>query len=88
MFSIFKYTIPIEDYFTLKLPRGAKILSLQEQYNVPQLWALVEKNAPIEIRNFRLAGTGHPIEKSENLEFIGTFQLYGGDFVGHLFEIV
>lgn len=42
----------------------------------------------LEERNFRLAGTGHRIEEEqEKLSFIGTFQLYGGSFIGHLFEI-
>lgn len=88
MNSVYKYTIKVEDYFSLDLPKGARILTVQAQYDEPQLWALVDKNKPNEKRNFRLAGTGHPIkESSESLNYIGTFQLAGGSFIGHVFEI-
>jgi len=78
----------MEDYFSLKLPKGAKILTVQVQRDKPQLWALVNPKSPAETRNFRLVGTGHLIKESEeNLNYIGTFQLFNGDFIGHLFEI-
>lgn len=88
MQSVHKYTIPVKDYFSLNLPKGAKVLTVREQYNEPQLWALVEKGVSTEKRNFRLAGTGHLIEEApDTLNYIGTFQLDGGDYIGHVFEI-
>ncbi|MBU2634917.1 hypothetical protein KJ841_00375 [Patescibacteria group bacterium] len=77
-----------EDYFSLDLPEGAKILTVQEQHGEPQIWALVNPGSPTETRNFRLAGTGHPIKgDKELLNYVGTFQLAGGSFIGHLFEL-
>ena len=88
MQNVFKYTIPVEDYFSLDLPEGAKILTVQEQNGGAQVWALVNSDNPTETRNFRLAGTGHPIKESPDvLDYIGTFQLAGGSFIGHVFEI-
>ncbi len=88
MQNVFKYTIPVEDYFSLDLPKGAKILTVQEQHGEAQVWALVNPDNPTETRNFRLAGTGHPIEENpDTLDYIGTFQLAGGSFIGHVFEI-
>jgi len=88
MLMIYKYTVPVMDYFSLDLPRGAKILTVQEQYDKPQIWALVNPEGLVETRNFRLAGTGHPIKETEKiLNFVGTFQLRRGSFIGHLFEI-
>lgn len=88
MNSVYKYTIPVEDYFSLDLPKGAKILTVQEQHGEPQLWALVNKDKPNEKRNFRLVGTGHPVKESpESLNYISTFQLADGSFIGHVFEI-
>ena len=85
---VYKYTVPMEDYFSLDLPKGAKILTVQEQHGKPQLWALVKQGERNEKRNFRLADTGQPIEESpETLNYIGTFQLTGGSFIGHVFEI-
>ncbi len=88
MLKVFKYTIPTTDYFSLNLPQGAQILTVQTQYEIPNIWALVNPNNPKEERKFRLAGTGHPIEESnKNLIYIGTFQLVAGSFIGRLFEL-
>jgi hypothetical protein len=90
MRTIYKYELNIEDMVELQLPKGAKILSVQSQNDKPVLWCLVDTEAPKENRMFRLAGTGHEIGKEiENrIEFIGTFQILNGAFVGHLFEIL
>jgi hypothetical protein len=87
---IYKYTIPVEDYFSLDLPAGAKILTVQAQRDEPQIWALVDSGQQSNVRhNFRVAGTGHNItEDGDGLNYIGTFQLFRGDFIGHLFEII
>ena len=87
MNTVWKYEIQADDYATLNLPKDAKILSVQEQNGQPCLWVLVDDQESVhEERKFRLAGTGHPI-KEKNFVFLGTFQLYGGSFVGHLFEL-
>ena len=87
MNAVWKYTLNTEDNLEIDLPVGSKILSVQEQFGEPQMWVLVNPDNPVyETRKFRLAGTGHPIKESD-ISFIGTFQLYGGSFVGHLFEI-
>ena len=88
MRRVFKYTVPVEDYFSLEMPGGAKVLTVQNQHGEPQLWALVNPDNPTETRNFRLVGTGHPIsENPDMLDYIGTFQLADGAFIGHVFEI-
>lgn len=86
MKRVFKYSFPQTDIFDLELPKGAEILTVQTQDGFPQLWAKVDDEADKEIRTFRLAGTGHLIEQ-EIIGYIGTFQMFGGSFVGHLFEI-
>lgn len=84
---VWKYTLIVDDNLNVELPLGAKVLSVQEQFGEPQMWVLVnQEQSTYETRKFRLAGTGHPI-KENNISFIGTFQLYNGGFVGHLFEI-
>ena len=88
MNSVYKYIIKPDDYFELQLPKNAKVLSVQEQHGNICLWALVEPGSPTETRKFRFAGTGHPIhETKSSLKFIGTFQMYNGDLVFHIFEI-
>lgn len=90
MITIYKYPIPIEDYFTLELPKDAKILTVQIQRKMPQLWAAVDSEAEKETRHFRLSETGHPLGGSDFLKmsnYIGTFQIENGTLVFHLFEI-
>lgn len=84
---IYKYPVRV-GAFTLELPRDAEILSVQVQDAQPYMWAIVAPDASLMSRQFEVFGTGHPIiTAAEDLIFIGTFQLYGGTFVGHLFEV-
>ena len=84
--AVWKFKVSMASKSEIAMPYDAKILSVQAQNEQPCIWALVHPDAPMEIRTFRLIGTGHPVEKRE-LTFIGTFQLNGGIFVGHLFEV-
>lgn len=86
MRTIYKYPIPIIDDFTLDLPGGARILDVQIQDGKPCIWAIVDTELPPIRRWFRLAGTGHPLDKV-HLIHVGTFQLKGGALVFHLFEV-
>jgi hypothetical protein len=90
MLTIFKYEIPIEDSFQLRLPRYAKILAFQAQRDVPQIWALVDSESRAnEVRQFRLSGTGQPLKESAtDLNYIGTCQQHYGALVWHLFEVI
>jgi hypothetical protein len=55
MLTIYKWAIPIEDHFTLELPKNARILTIQTQRNTPQLWAMVDSETEKETRHFRLS---------------------------------
>lgn len=74
---------------TIRLPKGAEILSVGTLYGKPQpyVWALHEIDAKKVDRKFRVYGTGHPIPE-DNLKFIGTIQVHNGDIVHHLFEVL
>lgn len=91
--AIWKFPIQVMDRFEIAMPYEAEILCCQMQIDVfhsgpnkPYIWALVNPDAPTEVRKFRLAGTGHPILEPA-LTFVGTFQMAGGTLVFHLFEI-
>lgn len=85
--TIFKYHVPIEDEFTIKMPAHAQILCVQTQGDQGKIWALVNPEFAQEERNFRLLGTGHPFD-DEKLQYVGSFQQRGGALVWHLFEQV
>jgi hypothetical protein len=86
--AVWKFPLPFpgNDLFTIEMPASAEILSLQMQFNEPQIWALVTPGADMEIRRFRVAGTGHPIDE-QAIRFVGTFQFAGGALIFHVFEI-
>ena len=89
MNTVYKFELPTDDYFSVDIPEDAKVLTVQTQHQKPCMWVLLDPNKPTNKRTFRLAGTGHPItEDSEILLYIGTFQLFNGSFIGHLFEIL
>lgn len=84
--QVWKFPIEAVDAFGIDMPIGAEILSVQTQHGQPHLWALVDTMLPNERRLFRLFGTGHSIDDSGELKYVGSFQLSGGALVFHLFE--
>lgn len=86
---IFKYTLETKDEQVIILPKGAEILTVQTQFNEPQLWALIDPNCKnTEVRFIEIFGTGHPIDFDRGVDrkYLATYQLYDGNFVFHVFE--
>lgn len=87
MDTIYKYGFPISDLVHIPMPLGAKVLTVQMQDDGPQIWALVDSDAPKVIRSFRVYGTGHPL--GHHGPYVGTWQMNRGisaPLVFHLFE--
>ncbi len=85
--SIWKFNFKINDDVQIEMPKGAEVLSVQNQNEQPALWAICDTEAEKETRKFSISGTGHPIN-TDGKKFIGTFQMSGGALVWHLFEII
>lgn len=85
--TIWKFVIEPGDTVIIGMPKGAQVLSVDSQYGVPCVWALVDPDAPKVLRKFRMAGTAHHVEKKHTKNFVGTFQLDGGSLVFHLFDL-
>ena len=86
MKTVWKYPIPFAGLFTLEMPAGAEVLSVQIQRGDPVLWSLVETDARKSNRAFRIVAAGQELLNADELEFRGTFQVHGGALVFHLFE--
>jgi len=88
---IYKYELnPYHALTELSIPIGAKVLCVQTDGKTdnPCVWALVDKDEEyLEERVFGIIPTGVPFN-GERTEYIGTFQMGGGHFVGHVFEKV
>ena len=87
MSVIWKFPVEIKDEFSIEMPAGAELLSIQAQRGEPFLWAEVNPEAELKSRKFRVFGTGQPIEVDEWIEYVGTFQMHDGALVFHLYEI-
>jgi hypothetical protein len=85
MTTIWKYPLKVTDEQAVMMPRDARILTIQTQYDQPCLWAWVDNEKNLESRKIRIYGTGHPMAR-EAIEYIGTFQIHGGSLVFHVFE--
>ena len=83
---IWKWTLQVTDLQSLALPEGAKLLAVQAQGDMPQLWALVDEKALIEHRTFATYGTGNPTPDGDLGQYVGTYQTHGGALVFHVFE--
>lgn len=93
--TIWKFPLPTDTAeFELAMP-AAVALTVQVQYGVPVLWAVVlpetasggERNP----RRFVWVGTGQPMPELDGAyanAYRGTVQLMGGDLVLHLFEMI
>ena len=83
---IYKYAITGLDVI-VKMPAGAKILTVQTQGVEPFIWALVDTDAPLVDRHLRLVPTGEPLNFVLG-EYIGTVQFRDSFslLVFHLFD--
>lgn len=87
--EIWKYILAANSNMIVEMPKEAEILTAQEQFGEICIWALVNPILPKEKREFVVYGTGHKIiYEREELDYIGTVQLYKGSLVLHVFECI
>lgn len=89
--TIWKYPLQVTDLQNLEVPIGSELLTVQTQDGVPCLWVLVHNaEGKKEIIKLTTIGTGNEIKPDINISkesYIGTYQLHGGAFVGHVFRV-
>ena len=83
-----KYELPVKDEFEIEMPRGADVLTVQVQCDVPYVWALIDTSKPPKVRRFRLYGAEHEVDTALGLKYVGAFQIMGGALVMLLCEVV
>lgn len=89
MLTVHKYTIS-QGNFKVRLPLGAKIISVHTQDNVICIWAEVETLASTtEERSFEVFGTGHRMPETQygqHRTFLGT--VFFPELVFHVYELI
>lgn len=83
--SIWKFPIETRDKQIINVSAGAEFLSVQIQHGKPCIWAKVNPENTTVRTNVVIIGTGKSANASDKLQFIGTYQLSDGNFVGHVF---
>jgi hypothetical protein len=92
MKTIYKYPFQVDDQVDLKLPWGARILSVQKQRrSLPgelELWALIDTEESPADRRLIICGTGHDASyiAQNDLRHIATVLEQDGALVWHVFE--
>lgn len=81
MRKIFKYHARV-GHFSVKMPTGAEVLSIQVQDGNFVMWARVDESEPPTTRRFALIETGLDLEHAARWNYIGTIQ--DDQFVWHL----
>jgi len=86
--TIWKFQLPTRGRVSLPMPKGAQLLSVDVQEDVPVLWAIVcaDPAAPKASRVISIRMTGHSVP-AEVGTFVGTFQIDRGAYVGHVFDM-
>jgi hypothetical protein len=82
MKKVYKYPLDAN----IKAPQGAKPLCVQVQHGDAFVWMQVDPAKPDVTHKFLIVGTGAAMPEDEWLkEYLGTFQLNGGNYIGHVF---
>lgn len=90
---IWKFSLNVVDRQSVTMPAGSEILTVQDQYDGLQLWAIVANpNAERELRTIEIVGTGNPMNdvnaEGFSRQYISTVQTRGGRLVWHIFELI
>jgi hypothetical protein len=86
--TVHKFPVPLDSWtVSLVMPRGAIVLSVASLGSAAWLYALVDTNAPDKLRRFAVLGTGKDASGVSPGLFVGTFQVNGGQVVGHVFDL-
>ena len=86
MQTIFKYELPIQDTFTLTLPKGTHALHVGMQREIPCLWCLVDPDEDHYVEHaMRCYGTGHPVPAVPG-HYLGTVLMRSDSLVFHFFS--
>jgi hypothetical protein len=85
--TIHKFPLVLTPEVLIRMPRGARLLSVHTQRNAPELWALVDTDAPLVTRRIAVRGTGLPCDGLAFAPFVGTFLCDADTFVGHVFDL-
>ena len=87
MKTILKFTLADVESQSVQLPKGSEILTVQVQNDKPCMWALADKENDKETINILTVETGDSLSDNFEGKHIGTYQLYNGIHINHVFVV-
>lgn len=85
MKRVFKYNLVASDHQVIELPKGAQILTVNNQYDHMVLYAEVDDtNVELKPIDIYIYGTGAPMDRRATL-YLGTVLMFYGDAVFHIY---
>ena len=87
--KIYKFQIDPSGFTKITVPKNAQILTLMidQKTGAPCLWIELNTRFELEERNFVVVATGVEFPSDRRFDYVGSFQILEGDFIGHLYEI-
>jgi hypothetical protein len=82
--NIYKYPLELKQKQDICLPRGAEILCLKNQRDIPTIWVKVAEHNPDVWLPIFMYTTGEECN-APTKNYLGTFISANGNFVGHFF---
>lgn len=84
---IFKYQMPVQEAFTMRLPSGAEIIRMADQGGMFWLWAVVDTRQPDEDRHFYAVKCGANVPDEDGLIYRGFCAIFVQQELGlYIFE--
>jgi hypothetical protein len=86
--KIWKTELQMSPRTSVLLPRAARVLCVQTQNERPCVWfEFDEERYGVDEITFFIATTGSQFNMPLEAKYLGSFQLSGGTFVGHVYYI-
>lgn len=74
---IYKYSLPVQEKFTIELPAAAQIIRVDDVDGKFWMWAIVDTEAPVHTRHIECYKTGQSIETPlTDLKYLGCCKLF------------
>jgi hypothetical protein len=89
MRTIWRFPLKITDYQTIRMPFGARPLSVALRGTTPCLWCEVESDNTPAPRSVFICGTGNPFPANlRDAVYVGLVQTHGGVLAWHVYVAV
>ena len=84
--KILKYKLETDDLQEITMPKGAELLCVKTQYEIPRLYVLADTEQCDETRQIQIIEVGHYIDDSFTGVYVDSYRLNGFSLVFHVFD--